>query len=127
MAIGIDAGFASITRRSLGPGEPPYRPPVAVPRGKSVRTHVGVGGRLVGVCCPARVGDVNLPGYHWHLRSADRTLGGRALDCRVRHDVCRDRPVTLGGSADCGGAGLGRGRRDELRRGEGPASRSIRG
>src|SRR5262249_55988041 len=37
----------------------------------------------------------NVPGYHWHFLSDDRTVGGHVLDCRVRegrvqYAVCRD-------------------------------------
>ena len=41
------------------------------------------GGTLVGVRCPSWVGGLNVPGYHWHFLSEDRTVGGHVLDCRV--------------------------------------------
>jgi hypothetical protein len=41
------------------------------------------------------VGWLNVPGYHWHFLSDDRTVGGHVPDCRVRegrvqYEVCRD-------------------------------------
>ena len=44
---------------------------------------------------PAWVGGLNVPGYHRHFLSDDRTVGGHVLDCRAREgrvqpEVCRD-------------------------------------
>ena len=51
-------------------------------------------GTLVGVRSPAWAAELNVPGYHWHFLSDDRTLGGHVLDCRIRegrvqYEVCR--------------------------------------
>src|SRR5262249_7834217 len=60
-----------------------------------VWTHAEVSGTLVGVRSPAWALGLNVPGYHWHFLSDDRTVGGHVLDCQVRegrvqYEVCRD-------------------------------------
>jgi hypothetical protein len=51
---------------------------------------------------PAWVGGLNVPGYHRHFLSDDRTVGGYVLGCRVRegrvqYEVCRDWLIKLDG------------------------------
>jgi acetolactate decarboxylase len=95
LAVRVDGWFSAITLRSVHRQEPPYRPLVEVVKGQSVWTHEEVSGTLVGVRSPAWVGGLNVPGYHWHFLSGDRTVGGHVLECRVRdgrvtYEVCRD-------------------------------------
>ena len=54
----------------------------------------------MGVRSPAWVGGLNVPGYHWHFLSDDRTVGGHVLNCRalegrVQYQVCRDWLIKL--------------------------------
>src|SRR5262249_32528217 len=100
LAVRVDGRFAAITLRSVHRQEPPYRPLGDVVEGQSVWTHKEVRGTLVGVRGPAWVGGLNVPGYHWHFLSADRTVGGHVLDCRVRegrvqYQVCHDWLIKL--------------------------------
>jgi acetolactate decarboxylase len=100
LAVRVDGRFATITLRSVYRQEPPYRPLGEVVKGQSVWTHTEMGGTLVGVHCPAWVGGLNVPGYHWHFLSDDRTTGGHVLDCRVRegrvqYEVFRDWLIKL--------------------------------
>jgi acetolactate decarboxylase len=100
VAIRVDGRFASLTLRSVRRQEPPYKPLAEVAESQSVWTHEDLSGTLVGVRCPAWVGGLNVPGYHWHFLSDDRKVGGHVLDCRVRdgrvrYDVCHDWEVKL--------------------------------
>src|SRR6516225_9202573 len=102
LAVRVDARFAAITLRSVHRQEPPYGPLGDVVEGQSVWTHEEVSGTLVGVRSPAWAGGLNVPGYHWHFLSADRTVGGHVLDCRalegrVQFEVCRDWLIKLDG------------------------------
>jgi acetolactate decarboxylase len=95
LAVRVDGRFATITLRSVHRQEPPYRPLGEVVKSQSVWTHKEVSGTLVGFRSPAWVGGLNVPGYHWHFVSDDRTVGGHVLDCRIRegrvkYEVCRD-------------------------------------
>ena len=95
VAVRVDARFASVTLRSVHRQEPPYRPLGDVVKGQSVWTRGKVSGTLVGIRSPAWVAGPNVPGYHWHFLSDDRTVGGHVLECRVRegrvqYQVCRE-------------------------------------
>ena len=100
LAVRVDGRFAAITLRSVHRQEPPYRPLGEVVKGQSVWAHTEVSGTLVAIRSPAWVGGLTVPGYHWHFLSADRTVGGHVLDCRVRegrvqYQVCRDWLIKL--------------------------------
>lgn len=121
VAIRVDGRFASITLRSVHRQEPPYETLAEVAKGQSVWTREDLAGTLVGIRCPAWVGGLNVPVYHWHFLSDDRKVGGHVLDCRVRegrvrHDVCRDWLVKLDDSPGFNGVDLGQDRSDDLRR-----------
>ena len=121
VAIRVDGRFASLSLRSVHRQEPPYRPLAEVAEGQSTWTREDLGGTLVGIRCPAWVGGLNVPGYHWHFLSDDRKVGGHVLDCkivrgRVRYDVCRTWEVELDDSADFDRADLGQDLARELRR-----------
>jgi acetolactate decarboxylase len=95
LAVRVDGRFAAITLRSVHRQELPYRRLGEVLKGQSVWTHTEVSGTLVGIRSPAWVGGLNVPGYHWHFLSDDRTVGGHVLACRVRegrvqYEVCRE-------------------------------------
>jgi len=95
LAVRVDGWFAAITLRSVHRQEPTFRPLGEVVKGQSVWTHAEVSGTLVGVRSPIWVGGLNVPGYHWHFLSDDRTVGGHVLDCRARegrvqYEVGRD-------------------------------------
>jgi acetolactate decarboxylase len=121
VAIRVDGRFASITLRSVGRQEPPYRPLAEVAESQSVWTREDLAGTLVGIRGPAWVKGLNVPGYHWHFLSDDRKVGGHVLDCRirdgrVRYDVCSDWLIKLDDSAGFDRADLGRDLGRELRR-----------
>jgi acetolactate decarboxylase len=101
-AVRVDGRFAAITLRSVHRQEPPYPPLGEVVKSQSVWAHKEVSGTLVGLRSPAWVGGLNVPGYHWHFLSDDRTVGGHVLDCRARegrvqYEVCRDWLIKLDG------------------------------
>jgi acetolactate decarboxylase len=121
LAIRIDGRFTSLTMRSVGRQEPPYKPLDEVAKTQSVWTRQDQVGTLVGIRCPAWTGGLNVPGYHWHFLSQDRKVGGHVLDCRVaegkvRYEVCRDWEVKLEGSRGFNQADLVKDRSRELRK-----------
>jgi acetolactate decarboxylase len=100
LAVRVDGQFAAITLRSVHRQEPPYRPLGEVVKSQSVWTHKEVSGTLVGFRSPAWALGLNVPGYHWHFLSDDRTVGGHVLDCRVcegrvQYEVCREWLIKL--------------------------------
>lgn len=103
-AIRIDGEFAALTLRSVPAQSPPFRPLVEVVKGQPTWEHKSVRGTLVGFRCPAWVGTLNVPGYHWHFLSDDRQIGGHLLacqfeNCTLRYDECTSVLIRLPTSA----------------------------
>lgn len=99
-AVRVEGAFASLTLRSVPRQSPPFRPLAEVVKEQSVWTRGPAAGTLVGFRCPPWVGNINVPGYHWHFLSHDRTVGGHVMDVRldrgtVATQVCRDWRVRL--------------------------------
>jgi acetolactate decarboxylase len=65
--------------RSVPRQEPPYRRLATVVEEQSVFEATGVRGTLLGFRCPAFTAGVNVPGYHLHFISDDKTFGGHVL------------------------------------------------
>ena len=59
------------------------RPRAGGARGTVFEFH-DVEGTIVGFFTPDYLRGVNVPGYHLHFITADRTAGGHMLDCRTR-------------------------------------------
>jgi len=88
-ALRLEGDFAAITLRSVPAQSPPFQPLVDVVAHQVTWQHQNVRGVLVGLRCPAWVGKLNVPGYHWHFLNDDRTLGGHVLACELRSAVLR--------------------------------------
>ncbi len=121
LAVRIRARPASITLRSVARQEPPYRPLAAVAEHESVWTHADLAGTLIGIRSPAWAVGMNVPGYHWHFLSDDRTIGGHILDCRltagqVEYDICHTWQVLLDDSPAFNAADLARDQSRDLKR-----------
>ena len=121
VAIKIRAKVDSITLRSVKRQEPPYRPLDEVAKSQSMWTHRNLSGTLLGVRSPSWVGNLTVPGYHWHFLSDDHKIGGHILDVRpvegrVQYDLTRDWDVRLPASADFDTAELNRDLSRELKR-----------
>jgi acetolactate decarboxylase len=82
-AIRIDADFETVTLRSVPRQEPPYKPLAEVTKQQKIWTRSNLSGTLIGVRSPKWVGNLNVPGYHWHFLSNDGKLGGHVFDSRV--------------------------------------------
>lgn len=88
-AIRIDGSFSSVTARSVPAQERPYPPLVEVVKNQSVFEYTDMQGTMVGFWSPAFVEGINVPGYHFHVISDDRTIGGHLLDCTIDHAAVR--------------------------------------
>ena len=66
--------------RSEPKQQPPYRPLAEVIKAQQVvHTFDDVDGTLIGFRFPAATTSVNVPGWHFHFLSADRSRGGHVL------------------------------------------------
>jgi acetolactate decarboxylase len=78
-AIRIDGTFATMTTRSVPRQDPPYPPLLDVVKDQSVFELGETEGTIVGFWMPYYVSGVNVPSFHLHYISKDRTTGGHVL------------------------------------------------
>ncbi|MBN1436252.1 MAG: acetolactate decarboxylase [Sedimentisphaerales bacterium] len=83
VAIRIEGLFRSVRVRSVPRQTPPYAPLTQVTATQPVYEHRNVRGILVGFRLPQFMAGVNVPGYHLHFISQDRTYGGHVLDVEL--------------------------------------------
>ncbi len=83
-AIRIDGVFPYVKTRSLPRQQQPYPPLAQAAQRQAVFELANVKGVIVAFRHPAYLAGVNMPGYHCHFISADRTAGGHLLDCRIQ-------------------------------------------
>ena len=79
-AVKITGRFAYVKARSVPAQSKPYQPLAEVTKKQSVFEFRNVEGALVGFFCPDLVKGVNVPGFHLHFLTADKTAGGHVLE-----------------------------------------------
>ena len=79
-AIRIDGRFESVHARSVPRQSKPYPPMTEVVKAQRVFDIAGVEGTMVGFRFPDYAVSLNVPGYHLHFITADRSRGGHVLD-----------------------------------------------
>jgi len=82
-AVRIDGTFRSLKARSVPQQSKPYIPLVEVVEKQPVFSFENEKGSLIGFRLPEFLKDVNVPGYHFHFITEDKTRGGHLLDCVV--------------------------------------------
>ena len=78
-AIKVTGKFAEVRTRSVAGQKEPYPTLAEVVKTQSLFTLKDTEGTLVGMWCPAYVKTLNVPGYHFHFLTADRSGGGHVL------------------------------------------------
>ena len=106
-AFRIDGTFTSIQTRSVPAQQKPYPILSEVTKNQAVFNFENVKGSLVGFWCPETVGSINVPGYHLHFISDDRTMGGHLLNisfetAKAASDETRFFEMELGDAAAAG-------------------------
>ncbi len=82
-ALRVDGRFGFVHARSVPRQRRPY-PPFAEVAAAQVEFELGeTTGSIVGFRFPDYAQRLNVPGYHLHFISDDRTAGGHVLDCSV--------------------------------------------
>jgi acetolactate decarboxylase len=79
-AVRVEGEFAVMKTRSIAAQDKPYRPLAEVAKKQAVFDLRNVRGVMVGFRSPAFVKGINVPGYHLHFISEDRTAGGHVLN-----------------------------------------------
>ena len=82
-AIRIDGTFSTIEVRSVPKQQKPYPILSEVTKNQPIFNYESVNGSLIGFWCPEYVGSVNVPGYHLHFISDDRSKGGHLLNVSI--------------------------------------------
>jgi acetolactate decarboxylase len=86
-AIKIEGTFDYIKVRSVPKQSKPYPTLEEAAAKQAVFELYNVQGTIFGFRSPPYIGSLNVPGYHFHLITADRTAGGHILDCRVSNII----------------------------------------
>ena len=71
--------FKTMHVRSCYPSKKPYPTLSAVAENQREYHYENTTGSLIAVFCPAYVNGINLPGWHFHYLSGDKTQGGHVL------------------------------------------------
>jgi len=78
-AVRVHGTFPSVTVRSVPAQQKPYPTLADAAKNQSVFTYTDVKGTIVGFYLPDFMKGLNMPGYHLHFISDDRTRGGHLL------------------------------------------------
>lgn len=86
-AVKITGTFSFIETRSVPAQQKPYPPLVEVTALQSVFDFHDVTGTIVGFVSPPYVNGINVPGWHLHFLTDDKTAGGHILGLTVSQAV----------------------------------------
>ena len=81
-AIRLDGEFELVRTRSVPRQMSPYRRLAEVTKEQSTFEFQQVRGTIVAFWFPGYAKGLNVPGYHLHFLTADRSAGGHVLECR---------------------------------------------
>ncbi len=87
-AIKITGHFKAMKTRSVPGQQKPYPPLQEVTANQPEFEMSNVSGTIVGFRCPPFVKGINVPGYHLHFISDDRTQGGHILGFEITKGQC---------------------------------------
>lgn len=84
-AFRITGKFSTMKTRSVPRQKQPFPPLAEVVKHQPVFNMENISGTVVGFRCPPFVKGINVPGYHLHFISDDRTQGGHVIDFTLEH------------------------------------------
>jgi acetolactate decarboxylase len=119
LAVRITGTFKYVKTRSVPRQAKPYPRLAEVAKRQPTFEFRDAGGTIVGFRCPEYMKGLNVPGYHLHYLTADRSGGGHVLEIemtagRIEIDVTPALHVALPTSRTFGEARLGEDRSAEL-------------
>lgn len=83
-AVKVDADFSYVKVRSVPAQVKPFKPLVAITKDQPVFEYKNIKGTLVCFRFPAFTEKINVPEYHFHFISEDKTVGGHLLEVKIR-------------------------------------------
>ncbi len=87
-AIKISGKFRQIKTRSVPRQKKPYPPLKEITKNQPEFEMKNVSGNIVGFRCPPYVTGINVPGYHLHFISSDKSSGGHILSFELLEGIC---------------------------------------
>jgi len=120
-AFRIDGDFSYVQTRSVPRQTKPYPVLAEAAKHQSVFEMRNVQGTIVGFYCPPYVQGLNVPGYHLHFISRDRSQGGHLLECTltngtIQAETLREFHMVLPVNPDFARTNLTADHREELRK-----------
>ncbi len=82
-AIKIEGAFKYVRTRSVPAQEKPYLPLSEVVKNQPEFEFHNINGKLVGFRLPDYLNGINVPKYHLHFITEDKTGGGHLLECKT--------------------------------------------
>ncbi len=83
-AVKITGDFNMVHVRSVPAQEKPYKQLKEIAASQPEFVYENISGTIVAFRCPDYVAGINLPGWHLHFISTDRTKGGHLLDLDLK-------------------------------------------
>lgn len=83
-AIKIAGTFKYVKARNIPGQNKPYPEFSEVVKNQIIFEFHDVEGTMVGFWCPAYLEEINVPGYHFHFITKDKSMGGHLLECRMK-------------------------------------------
>lgn len=88
-SIRVHGTFPHVKVRSISRQHPPYRPLAEVEKSERIFERLNITGTLLSFRCPPYMKGINVPGYHFHFLSDDRTMGGHVMSLSVKEGEAR--------------------------------------
>ena len=122
-AIRLDGSFDYVKTRSIPGQKRPYPPLVEVTANQPTFEFTDIEGTMVGFYSPDYVGGLNVPGYHLHFITEDRTSGGHVLefvvnDVRLSIDYTSEIYIVLPDTVEFNALNLSENKEEELEEAE---------
>ena len=92
-AVKMEGRFSWVKARSVPRQTRPFPPLAQAVEQQAVFRFTEVEGTMLGFRCPAFVKGVNVPEWHLHFLTKDRTAGGHVLDCSLENLTAQIDPI----------------------------------
>jgi len=83
-AIKIEGSFQYVKARSVPQQKKPYPEIMEIIKVQPIFEFEEIKGTMVGFRLPTYMNGINVPGYHLHFITEDKTAGGHVLDCKLK-------------------------------------------
>ncbi len=94
-AFAVEGSFDLVRARSVPRQAEPYAPLAEVVKTQAVFELKRVRGTLVGFWFPESLRHLNVPGYHFHFLTGDRSAGGHVLDLKMASGTARVQELSV--------------------------------